>query len=187
MKLSTPEKTLAVALVVYIALDILLTPVARLETRPVAQVTTVGFVSLGLLFVGFALAIISLVLLFRRASRTAAIVARVAAMLYLPAVLAEQTGNFSSLRPPATIEVIELVQVVIALGLIGASIWIRREAPGAGSDSRADCRQLSVRRSLKGRLRSWSALGESERCLGTPRCDEPRQVHRRCFRKAAAL
>lgn len=125
MKLSTPEKILAATLVVYIVLDILLTPLARLETRPVAQVTTIGFVTLGLLFVGLAAAIVSLVLLFRR-SRSAVIVARLAAVLYFPAVLAEQTGNFSSLRPPAAIEVIELVQVVVALILVGAGIWVLR-------------------------------------------------------------
>ncbi len=60
---------LVAALAVYIVCDILLTPLARLETRPVAKVTTLGFVVLGLLFVGLALAIIAVVLTFLRSQR----------------------------------------------------------------------------------------------------------------------
>lgn len=90
-----------------------------------SNVTGFGFVTLGLLFVGLALAIVALVLLFRRSRRTA-MIAIVAAVLYFPAVLAEQTGHFSSVRPPAAIEVVELVQAVIALIVIGMAIRTTR-------------------------------------------------------------
>ena len=125
MKLSTPEKVLAVTLVVYIVLDILLTPLARLETRSASDITSLGLATLGLIFVGLALAILSLVLLFRRSRRTA-MVTIVAAVLCFPAALADLTGNFSSVRQPAAIELIELVQVVVALILVGAGIWVLR-------------------------------------------------------------
>ena len=62
MKLSSSDKFLAVLLAAYIVCDVLLTPPAGLETRPVSHVTGLGFVVLGLLFVGLALAIVSLVL-----------------------------------------------------------------------------------------------------------------------------
>jgi hypothetical protein len=124
LKLSNVARVLAVTLLAYIVCDILLTPPAHLETRPPSHVTGLGFVTLGLLFVGLALAILSLVLLLRRSLRTATI-AIVAAILYFPAVLAEQTGHFSSIRPPAAIEVVELVQVVIALIVIGVALRIR--------------------------------------------------------------
>jgi len=118
-------------LVVYVVCDILLTPPAGLETRPVSHVTALGFVVLGLLFVGLALAIVSLVLLFRRSRRTA-MVAIIAAVLYFPAVLAEQTGNFSSVRAPSAIEAVELVQAAVALILVGEGIWtLRRSASKA--------------------------------------------------------
>lgn len=117
-------RVLAVTLLAYIVCDILLTPPAHLEARPPSLVTGLGFVTLGLLFVGLALAILSLVLLFRRSLRTATI-AIVAAILYFPAVLAEQTGHFPSIRPPAAIEVVGLVQVVIALIVIGVALRIR--------------------------------------------------------------
>jgi hypothetical protein len=123
---------LAVTLVAYIVCDVLLTPPAGLETRPVSQVTGLGFTVLGLLFVGLALAIVSLVLLFRRSRRTA-MLAIIAAVLYFPAVLAEQTGHFSSVRAPAAIESVELIQAAVALIIVGLGIWTLRRAADARS------------------------------------------------------
>ena len=125
MRLSNPAKVLAVTLAAYVVCDVLLTPPAGLETRPVSHVTGLGFVVLGLLFVGLALAIVSLVLLFRR-SRRAPTIAIVGAVLYFPAVLAEQTGNFSSVHAPAAIETVELIQAAVALVLIGVGTWTLR-------------------------------------------------------------
>jgi uncharacterized membrane protein YhfC len=102
-----------------------LTPVARLETRSASNITSLGLATLGLIFVGLALAIVSLVLLFRRSPRTP-IVALVAAVLYFPCAMADLTGNFSSVRQPVAIEVIELVQVVVALILVAAGFWMLR-------------------------------------------------------------
>ena len=92
-----------------------------------SHVTGLGFAVLGLLFVGLALAIVSLVLLFRR-SRRAPSVAIIAAVLYFPAVLAEQTGNFSSVHAPAAIETVELIQAAVAMILVGVGIWTIRGA-----------------------------------------------------------
>jgi hypothetical protein len=129
LKLSIPEKVLTVTLVAYIVFDILLTPVAGLETRSASNITSLGLATLGLIFVGLALATMSLVLVFRSSPRTP-IVAIVAAVLYFPCALADLTGNFSSVRQPVAIEVIELVQVVVALVVIAAGFWIRRAGAG---------------------------------------------------------
>jgi hypothetical protein len=125
MKLSNASRILAVILAAYIVCDILLTPLAGIETRPVAKVTGLGFAVLGLLFAGLALAIVAIVLLFRR-SRRAPIVAIVAAVLYLPAFLAEQAGLFSALRPPIGIERVEVVQTVIVVIALGLAFWVLR-------------------------------------------------------------
>jgi hypothetical protein len=125
MKLSIAAKMLAATLAVYVVCDILLTPLAGLETRPVAKVTTLGFVSLGLLFVGLALAIIAAVLVFRRSPRSP-IVAIVAAVLFFPAFLAEQTGHFSSVGAPGAIERVEIVQVIVAVIVIGFALVLLR-------------------------------------------------------------
>jgi hypothetical protein len=131
VKTLTATRILAVSLAAYIVCDILLTPPAGLETRPVAKVTTAGFIVLGLLFVGLALAVVGLVFLFR-SSRRAPLIAIVAALLFYPAAIAEQTGNFSAIKPSAAIETVELVQVVVAAIVIGLGVRILRE----GSRSR---------------------------------------------------
>lgn len=132
MRFSKASKLIGITLVVYIICDVLLTPLARLETRPLAAVMGTGFAALGLLFIGFGLAVIDLILL-GRGSRRAPIVAILAAVLYFPTVVADQAGHFSSLRPPPAIELIELIQAVVALILIGAALWgVRQLNEGRG-------------------------------------------------------
>lgn len=58
-------------------------------------------------------------------------IAIVAVVLFLPAFLTEQTGNFSSLRAPAAIETIEIIQAVVVLIAIGVSVWVIRTAAQA--------------------------------------------------------
>jgi hypothetical protein len=128
MKLSNAAGILSVALAAYIVCDVLLTPPAGLETRDPAKVTGLGFAVLGLLFVGLALGIVALVLLFRR-SRRAPLVAIVAAVLFLPAFVAEQAGLFSALRPPLAIERVEWVQAVVAIIAVGLGFWLLRSGP----------------------------------------------------------
>jgi hypothetical protein len=136
LKLTSAEKVLAVTLVAYTVCDVLLTPPAHLETRDPAHVTGLGIAALALLFVGLALSIVALVLLFRRSGRSA-IVAIVAAALFFPAFLSEQTGHFSSLRAPAAIESVEILQAVIAVIAIGLSFWVLRAgAPNTTSVKR---------------------------------------------------
>jgi len=131
MKFLAARWPLTVALAAYVVCDVLLTPPAGLETRPVARVTPLGFVVLGLLFVGLLLAVVALVLLWRGSSR-AEIVAIVAALLYYPATIAEQTGHFSAVKAPAAIETVELVQVVVAAIVAGLAIRVLQGRRGPG-------------------------------------------------------
>jgi hypothetical protein len=116
---------LAGTLATYIVCDVLLTPVAGIETRPVAKVTAFGFVVLALLFAGLAVAVVALVLLFRRSPRSP-LLAIVAAVLYLPAFLSEQAGRFSDVAPPVGIERIEFIQAIVAVLAIALAIWVMR-------------------------------------------------------------
>ena len=113
------------SLAIYIALDILLTPLGGLETRPVSGVTTLGLTVLALLFIGLALVVGSMILLFTR-PRLSPILTIIGALLYLPAFLAEQTGLFSSLTPPLGIQIVEIVQALIALISIILALTLRR-------------------------------------------------------------
>ncbi len=125
MRVSRVATTLAGTLVTYIVCDVLLTPIAGIETRPVAKVTGLGFAVLALLFVGLALAIVALVLLFRRSQRSP-ILAIVAALLYLPAFVLEQTGHFSAVTAPLGIQRIEFVQAIVAVIAVGLSLSVLR-------------------------------------------------------------
>lgn len=60
------------------------------------------------------------------ARRPFSVNAIIAAVLFLPAFLAEQTGYFSSLRAPDGIERLELVQGVVAVLAIGLGFWMLR-------------------------------------------------------------
>ena len=64
-KLSRDATALLVALVVCVVVMILLTPIG-FETRPQSDLKTVGYVSIGTIFTGLALFILSIAFLFRR-------------------------------------------------------------------------------------------------------------------------
>ena len=129
MKVSTPAKVLALDLVGYIVLNVLLTPVAGLETQPSMHLTGIGIASLAVFGVGFLLAIVAIVLLFRRSLR-APLVAIVAVALFFPAAIADQTGHLSSLRPQIAIGWIELATAIVAILGVGFALWVlRKQAP----------------------------------------------------------
>lgn len=123
---SSKSRILLVLLILYIILDVLLTPPSGLETRPPALVTSVGLIVLGLLFIGLALGIASIVLLFYK-PRRAPVLAVVSGTFFLPAFIAEQAGAFSSLRPPVAIETVEIVQALVSIITIFVALSVYRE------------------------------------------------------------
>ncbi len=127
--LTSVAKILVVVLVVYLLNDLLLSPLGGIETRPVADLTTLGLATLALLFVGLALVVAAIVLLFRR-SRSAPTLAIVGVILFFPAFAADQTGHFSSLRPPMGIVYVEIVQAVVALIAVALAIRVLQERRG---------------------------------------------------------
>jgi len=129
-KLSRKANYMALLLVVYVIADFLLAPLGGLETRPVSDVTTTGIATLGLLFTGLALNIICLVLVLRR-YRRAPIFGMIGSVLYFPAAIADQTGQFSSLTPPIGITYVEIIEAIVAVAIIGMGALILREKPEA--------------------------------------------------------
>ena len=117
-------------LVLYVIADFLLTPLGGLETRPVSNVTTTGVATLGLLFTGLALNVICLILILRHYKR-APIFGIIGSLLYFPAPIAELTGQFSSLRPPAGIAYLEIIEAIVAIAIIIMGALVLREKPEA--------------------------------------------------------
>ena len=128
--LSGKSKILLVFLIVYVILDILLTPPAGLETRDPALVTTLGLDVLGLLFIGLALGIASIVLLLYKPLRSP-VLAVVAGIFFLPAFLTEQAGAFSSLRVPVAIETVEIFQALVSIIVIIIALSVYRPKTAA--------------------------------------------------------
>ena len=124
------SRILLVLLILYVILDFLLTPPAGLETRDPALVTSLGLAVLGLLFLGLALGIISIVLLFYKPGRWP-ILTIVAGIFFLPAFITEQAGSFSALRPPVAIETVEILQALVSIimTIVALSVYRQKTAP----------------------------------------------------------
>jgi hypothetical protein len=115
-------------IVVYVIADFFLTPLGGLETRPVEDVTTTGVATLGLLFTGLALNVVCLILILRHYKR-ALIFGVVGSLLYFPAPIAEATGQFSKFSPPLGIAYLEVIEAILAIGIIMMGALVLREKP----------------------------------------------------------
>lgn len=116
-KLSREANYTVRLLVVYIIADFALTPLGGLETRSIAKITTVGLATLGLLFVGLALNVTCLILTLRHFKRSP-VFGIAGSILYFPAAIADQTGQFSTLSPPTGITYVEVIEAIVAIGII---------------------------------------------------------------------
>jgi len=125
-KLSKKANYLTRLLVIYIIADFALTPLGGLETRPIADVTTVGVTTLALLFLGLGLNVICLVLTLRHYKRSP-ILGMIGSILYFPAAIADQTGQFSTLTPPTGITYVEVIEAIVAIAIIVLSALALRE------------------------------------------------------------
>ncbi len=117
-------------IIVYIIADFLLTPLGGIETRPIPDVTNTGLATLGLLFIGLGLNVICLFLLLRHYGR-ASIFGVIGSLLYFPAAIADQTGQFSTLTPPTGITYVEVIEAIVAIAIIGLGAIVLREKPEA--------------------------------------------------------
>jgi len=120
------KRLFAVVMVVYLILDVFLTPFGGLETRTLANATTTALATVGLLFVGLALIIASLVSL-AIGPRRSSILAIAGALLYFPVFLADYTGQFSKTPAPSAIASLEIVQALVAIVIILLALQSRRE------------------------------------------------------------
>jgi hypothetical protein len=113
MKLSRNVSALAVALVVNVLLVILLTPLG-FETRPSADLKTVGYIAIGTIFAGLILDVASFALLFRRV-RLASSLAIVGSILLFFPIFGDQTGSFFSLPIPPVVHTLEYIFIPVLL------------------------------------------------------------------------
>src|SRR6266571_4941095 len=126
MKLSRNVSALAVALVVNVLLVILLTPLG-FETRPSADLKTVGYIAIGTIFAGLILDVASFALLFRRV-RLASSLAIVGSVLFFFPIVGDRTGSFFSVPIPPVISTLEYIFPVVLLVTLFVAAKVYRES-----------------------------------------------------------
>jgi hypothetical protein len=105
----------AITLAVVLGLSLLLTPIG-FETRALSTVSSLGFFGLGAYSIGFVLSLVSLVLLLaKRRGRVAGIMGAVGQILFLPIILSDLSGHFSSLPAPSAIPPTEVTTMLLSL------------------------------------------------------------------------
>ncbi len=117
-------------IVIHLAWTFLLTPLA-LEPRPFEVITTIGYISLALIFTVVALDIVALIIAGRN-PRRAALIAMVGPFLLVGPVIGDQVGVFATVPPPAVITALELLALATQVAIFFVALRIRRPAPAAG-------------------------------------------------------
>jgi uncharacterized membrane protein YhaH (DUF805 family) len=131
-KLSRNVIIFAIVMVVNVVIIILLTPIG-FETRPQSDLKTLGYIAIATIFVGLALDLASIGLLFKRVrARLASSLAIVSSVLFFLIIFADRTGSFFSVPIPPAINTLEyLLIVVLIVTLFLASIVYRGSKPAS--------------------------------------------------------
>jgi hypothetical protein len=117
--------TLRILIALHLVWTFLLTPLA-LEPRPFSTINPIGWVSLAMIFTTVGLDIAAFLLLARR-PRTAASIAAIGSVLFIPPFIGDQLGLFSTLAPPTQITVVEVAALVTQLAILVVAVRLRRE------------------------------------------------------------
>ncbi len=131
-KLSKNVIMLAIVMIVNVVIIILLTPIG-FETRPQSDLKPLGYLAITTIFVGLALDLASIGLLFKRVRvRLASSLAIVSSVLFFLIILVDRTGSFFSVPiPPAIITLEYLLIVVLIVTLFVASLVYRGSKPAS--------------------------------------------------------
>jgi len=98
--------------------------------------------TLGLIFAGLALNIACLVLTLKRYRRSPAL-GIIGSILFFPAMIADQTGQFSNLSPPTGIIYVEIVEAIVAVSIIVlGTLLLQEKAPSGLSPGRREVRAV---------------------------------------------
>ena len=129
-KFSRVALILAIVMIVNVVIIILLTPIG-FETRPTSALKTLGYIAITTIFVGLAMDLTSIVLLFKRIRvRLASSLVIISSVAFLLVVLVDRTGSFFSVPTPPAINHLEYIFApVLIVTLIIASLVYRESKP----------------------------------------------------------
>ncbi len=129
-KLSRNVIIFAIVMIVNVVVIILLTPIG-FETRPQSDLKPLGYIAIATIFVGLALDIASIGLLFKRV-RLASSLAIVSSVLFFVIISVDRTGSFFSVPIPPAINTLEyLLIAVLIVTLFIASVVYRGSKPAS--------------------------------------------------------
>lgn len=127
MKLSRRAVALGVMLALNVVITVLLTPLG-FETRPPADLTTLGYVAIGTVIVGLVLDVIALVFLMLKRSRRASVLAIAGSIVFLFPNAVDRTGSFFTLPIPHVISVLEYVFMAVLLVTLFLALQVYTES-----------------------------------------------------------
>jgi hypothetical protein len=132
-KFSKNVVMLAIVMIVNVVTIILLTPIG-FETRPQSALRTLGYIAIATIFVGLALDLASIGLLFKRVRvRLASSLAIVSSVLFLPVILVDRTGSFFSVPIPPAINTLEYIFIVVLIVTLFVASLVYRRSKTASS------------------------------------------------------
>jgi hypothetical protein len=131
-KLSRNTIILAIVMIVNVVIIILLTPIG-FETRPISALKMLGYIAIAIIFVGLALDLAAIGLLFKRVRvRLASSLAIVSSVLFFLIISVDRTGAFFSVPIPLAINTLEyLLTAVLIVTLITASLVYKGSKPAS--------------------------------------------------------
>ena len=132
-KLSRNVTMLAILMIVNVVIIILLTPIG-FETRPQSDLKTLGFIAIATIFVGLALDLASIGLLFKRVRvRLASSLAILSSVLFFIIIFVDRTGSFFSVPIPPAINTLEYLLIVVLIVTLFFASMVYRESKPASS------------------------------------------------------
>lgn len=132
-KLSGTAIILSIVMMVEVVTIILLTPVG-FETRPQSDLRTLGYVAIATIFVGLALDIVTIGLLFKRVRvRLASSLAIITSVTFLIIILVDRTGSFFSVPIPPAINTLEYLLAVVSIVILFLASKVFIESKPASS------------------------------------------------------
>jgi len=113
---SRPATLLRLLIAAHMLWTVLLTP-AAFETRPFSSFTTLGFISLVLIFTTVGLEITAFIIVGRR-PRLAGLLASIGPFLFVGPFLVDRFGLFSSYPAPAVIALLEVIALATQITIL---------------------------------------------------------------------
>ena len=126
MKLSKRAWGLGVMLVLSVVVAVLLTPLGY-ESRPPADLTPVGYLVIGTVFLGITVDVAAIVFLFLGRTRQASALAIGGSILFVFPIVVDRAGEFFKLPVPPSVSVLEYVFIAVLLGTFAMAWLVRAE------------------------------------------------------------